>query len=196
MEIIGDDDKPMRLRRTARELPKKKDSLAHLVVTENMEAVHIFSQVGTLAETSRRTGLTIHQLTKMSREDWWKRELAGIQREQTAMENVRLSKLYGQTLDQIEERLEEGDQIYNRMTGETETVPVSVDGLVKIGKMLFEHRQLVREAPTQIISEKGSDKLEKLAEKLEALGQIRSDGEIIDIDGEGNIISAEEEGER
>lgn len=191
MEVIRDDEEPIEVDTLVPAERKGRiaaDSLAQVRVSQNIEAVHIFSQVGTLAETARRTGISIHEISKMSRQEWWQRELMGIQREQTALENVRLSKLYGQTLDQIEERLEIGDQVYNRMTGEIDTVPVSVDGLVKIGKMLFEQRQLVREAPTAIVSEVGSNKLEKLAEKLEALGNIRSEGEIIDIDNEGNIV--------
>ena len=172
-------------------LPQREDSLAHVVISENIEAVHIFSQVGTLAETSRRTKIGIHELTKMSRQPWWQRELLGIQREQTAIENVRLSKLYGETLDQIEEKLEVGEVQFNRMTGEISNVPLSADSLVKIGKMLFEHRQLVREAPTSIVAEAKATKLDSLAEKLEKLGAIRANGEIIDIDENGDIIEGD-----
>lgn len=196
MQIIRDDDdeiEGVEAERERMKLPRREDSLAHVEVTENIEAVHIFSQVGTLAETSRQTGLSIHALQKMSRQPWWIRELMGIQREQTAIENVRLSKLYGQTLDQIEERLDVGDMHYNRMTGEVESVPLSADSLVKIGKMLFEQRQLVREAPTSIISEQKSNKLEDLAEKLERLGAYRSEGEVIEIDSEGNIVDKDKQ---
>lgn len=194
MQIVRDDDDELESLEAERErmkLPRREDSLAYVDMTENIEAVHIFSQVGTLAETARRTGLSIHALTKMSRQPWWIRELMGIQREQTALENVRLSKLYGETLDQIEERLEVGDTQFNRMTGDIVNVPLSADSLVKIGKMLFEHRQLVREAPTSIISEQKSNKLEDLAEKLERLGAIRSEGQIIDIDEDGQIVNKE-----
>ena len=78
------------------------DSLAQLVETPAVRAVHIFSQVGTLAETSRQTGISLLELSRMSREPWWQRELQGIQREQTAMENLRLSRIYGKTIDQLE----------------------------------------------------------------------------------------------
>jgi hypothetical protein len=159
------------------------DSLAQLAETPAIRAVHIFSQVGTLAETSRQTGISLIELSRMSREPWWQRELQGIQREQTAMENLRLSRIYGKTIDQLEQSLDHGQLTFKQgrpvmqevenLAGEAELVPLMVpltpDQLVKVSQAVFEQRQLVREQPTVIAS--SSSKLEQLAEKLRTLGQ-------------------------
>lgn len=200
MEIIGDDDgddeAPKQMVRVDEQTDEQgiEDTLARVRVSENIEAVHIFSRVGSIAETSRQTGISTHALYKMSREAWWQRELLAIHREEVALENVRLSRLYSMTLEQIENKLENGEEVFNRHTGDVDMVPIGADTLVRIGRMLFEHRQLVREAPTQIVGEQGSNKLEKLAEKLEKLGQIRGGG-VIDIDEEGNVIEQKSVGE-
>ena len=170
-----------------------EDSLAQLHTTPNMRALHVFTSVGSLTETSRQTGIPIYDLQLMSREPWWQRELQAIQREQTALENMRLSRMWGKALTKIEDALDHGQVVHikgrqvmikqeNLVTGEIEEVPMRVplnaDQLARLAQVLFDQRQLVREQPTAIIA--SNSKLEQLAEKLTAYGKLRL-GETIDV---------------
>lgn len=187
MKIIGSNTNHEQGMKKRPRAEPRSDAAAQLHITPNIEAIHIFSQVGSLAETSRRTGISIEKLTRMSRESWWQKELQGIQREQTAIENVRLSRMWNKTLEKVEECLENGvtamyrgAPIINESTGEEIKRELNPQELAQLATVLFNQRQLVREQPTAILAS-GTSKLEQLAEKLEALGKAREAGEVIDV---------------
>lgn len=175
MKVLGQDeiDDPVA---PATKKPRVISSLAD--PAHHIEAVHIFSEVGSLAETSRRTGLSILELSRMSREPWWQRELAGIQREQTALENVRLTSMWGRTLEQMGEMLDKGVPIITRNgplldeDGQQIYGKLRPNELAKFAEVLFTQRQLVRELPTAIMG--SNSKLEELADKLATLGKARA----------------------
>lgn len=142
-----------------------------------LQAVHMFSQIGSLKEVSRRMGIALYDLQKLSRTQEWMEELSAIQREEAAMMNVKMSRLLDSTFDQIEDRLENGD--YQFSAGKSFRKPCDAGTLAKLVNVIFDKRQLVRNLPTQI--EASQTKLAELADKLTKLGLIRT-SDIIDVD--------------
>ena len=147
-----------------------EDSPIAVALAPEVQAVHLFARFGSLKEVARRTGIPLYELQKLSRTQQWLDELAALQREETATLNVRLSNLMNTTLEQIENRLEEGDvQLYE---GRVVRHPCSASVLTKMAATIFDKRQLVRNLPTSI--ESSQSKLAELAEKLTQLGKARN----------------------
>src|SRR5574340_173619 len=74
-----------------------------------LEAVRLFALYGSLARVSRELAVPLYELQKLSRTQWWLEEVALLQRAEAAETNAKLTRLWDMTLDQIEDRLTNGD---------------------------------------------------------------------------------------
>lgn len=133
-----------------------------------LTAVRLFAQHGTLAAVSRELNIPIYELKKLSRTDFWQREIAELQRAEAALLNVKLTKIFDQVLGSIEDRVLKGDFVAGP-GGNLRRVPLTAATLARIADSVFEKQRLVRDQPTAII---GGDnkKLATLASRLRALG--------------------------
>lgn len=134
-----------------------------------MQAVHLFAQCGSFAEVSRQMGKTLYELQKLSRTSWWQEEFNLLRREETALSNVKMSRILDKSLEELSERLEFGDTVVNE--GQTFNIPIPAKDLVRIIDVIFNKRQLIRGEPTMI--EGDNKKLADLAEKLRTIGEAR-----------------------
>lgn len=137
----------------------------------DLEAVRLYSLTGSLAKVSRELGVPLYELTKLTRTQWWQDELAALRREEMALTNASLTRVFDQTLAQIEDRLTNGDFTVSQ-GGALRRVPVSASTLARLADMVFDKRQLVRNEPTIIAGD--NDKLARLADKLRRLGAART----------------------
>jgi hypothetical protein len=129
-------------------------------------AVWLYSRTGSLARVARELSIPIYELTKLSRTQFWLSELAAIQREEAAIQNVQMSRILNSTLHQIEDRIENGDVVF--VNGSLRRKAVDASVLAKIASVIFDKRQLLRGQPTTI---DGADaKIRELADRLRALG--------------------------
>jgi hypothetical protein len=135
---------------------------------DGLTAVRLFSQHGSLAAVSRELGVPIYELKKLSRTEFWQRELAELQRAEAALLNVKLTKLFDQVLTSIEDRVTLGDFIAGP-AGQLKRVPLNASTLARVADSVFEKQRLVRDQPTSIISTENK-KLALLASRLRALG--------------------------
>jgi len=149
-------------------------------LSPELEAVRLFAKTGSLAAVSREMNVPIFELKKLSRSDWFQRELAELRRAEAAQLNAELTRLHDSTLAQLKDRLERGDVVFTG-TG-LRRVPLSASTLARVADTVFNQRQLVRQQPTAIV-EDGNKKLEALARQLRALGA--KDPGMIDIEVPG-----------
>ena len=136
-------------------------------VSLQVEAVRLYAKHGSLAAVGRILGISTYELSKMSGEAGWKEELGAIKRADQAALDARLTKILGNTLEHLEDRLEHGDK--KIVDGQIQFAPISAIMLAKIVDVIFDKRQIVRELPTNYNGE--TYKLQELAEKLEKLGE-------------------------
>ena len=147
-----------------------------------LEAVRRFALSGSLAQVSRDMGIALYELQKLSRLGWWADELALLRREELALTNATLTRLFDATLGQIEDRLINGD--YHLVSGQMRRVALDAKTLARLADVIFDKRQLVRNQPTVI--EGDNSKLALLAEKLARLGAKNA--------GEGRLIEGDQSG--
>lgn len=152
--------------------PALVEPAADLVpLTPDLEAVRLYALTGSLAKVSRELGVPIYELTKLTKTQWWQDELAALRREESALTNATLTRVFDLTLAQIEDRLAHGDFTLSQ-GGALRRVPVSASSLARLADMVFDKRQLVRNEPTVIAGD--NDKLSRLADKLRRLGAART----------------------
>lgn len=141
-----------------------------------LKAVRLFAQTGSLALVARELNVPIYELKKLSRTEFWARELGELQRAEAALLNVKLTKLFDTVLEKIENRLTHGDIGPMGMR-----MPMNGMTLARVADSIFEKRQLIRELPTAIVGE-DNKKLSLLAQRLRALGA--KDIDLLDIDAQ------------
>lgn len=135
---------------------------------ESKRAVVLYLQCGSLAKVALSLGTTVYELQKLAKSQWWTDELGRLRRIEQAELDNRLSAILGKSLDMLVERMEYGEEVYDK-EGNMHMRPVPAATLCKIANTVFEKRQLIRGLPTAVTNE--SSKLAELAEKLEKLGQ-------------------------
>lgn len=143
-------------------------------------AVRLYYSTGSYPKTAQALGVSVYEVTRLSKTGWWRDEIAALQRDEIAQSNVRMTKILDMALGELEDRLENGDEVV--VGGVLQTKKVDARTLSTIVNVVFDKRQLLRGMPTSIGSQEG--KLEELAEKLRALGKVRAEvvveGEVID----------------
>lgn len=130
-------------------------------------ALILFSRYGSLSRVAREIGCDISRLMELVRTDWWHSELQQLRREEQMLANVQLSRIVNKTLNQIEDRLDNG-QIKLDALGREVNVPLSANELVRIFDTVFDKRQLLNGDATAIVAD--NRRLEKLNDKLSRLG--------------------------
>lgn len=133
---------------------------------EMMEAAAIYVREGTVLAVSREMGIPAHVIDALSRTLWWEQEVVAIKRAQSAIMDARLTKIMEKSLEEIEDRLENGDE--HHFKGNIVKTKVDAIALARVLDVSFTKRQILRNEPTSIPGD--TDKMRKLADKLKALG--------------------------
>lgn len=89
--------------------------------------------------------------------DWWPHLIAHIKEKHDEDIEARTTNILTKALDEVEDRIEHGDQIMNYKTGEMEYKPISGKDLTIIFGTLYDKRQLMRREPTAISDNTSED---------------------------------------
>lgn len=141
-------------------------SLAGRLVTdpaEQMDILRAFFLTGNFSEIARSRGIDYNELLEMARQPWFEAELKNLEREATAQLKVRLTKMLGKTLDQLENRLEFGDQVWRDQS--LRTVPVPARDLAAISSAIFAKKQAIEQSENGF----GSNEARRLLNLADAL---------------------------
>jgi hypothetical protein len=133
-----------------------------------LEAVRLFVKLGTLSAVSRELNISLRDLTRASRQIWWQDEVILLRREQQAALDASFTKLHNQTVAELIDRVENGEQVYSKK-GVLVRVPMKARDIAAVAHIIFTERQLLRNEPTAIQGDSG--KVQVLADKLRLLGK-------------------------
>lgn len=89
--------------------------------------------------------------------EWWPYLLAHLKEKHDEDLEARTTQILTQALDQVEDRIVNGDTIMNYKTGEMEYKPISGKEMTIIFGTLYDKRQLMRREPTAISDNKSED---------------------------------------
>lgn len=145
----------------------KAGQLGHWKEAKKIEAVTTYLSIGNLAETGRLLEIPYKTLEGWRYSDWWKELTAKIQAEGDQELDAKTSKIVDKALDQIMDRLENGDHIYDQKTGRIRRAPVKLRELNATFNTLLDKRQLLRNKPTKIVEQQNTaTQLQNLANEF------------------------------
>jgi len=151
-----------------------------------IEAVALYAAIGNAAEVARILGVQSTLIRQWKTLEWWDVMMRRVHLEKDEELDSKFTKIVDKAVDEINDRLENGEFVYNARTGETVRVKPKMRDVAMVAATNLEKRQLLRGQPTSR-SEKidVSDSLKRLATEFAKFSKAK------DITPESEIIDAE-----
>lgn len=136
---------------------------------QKIEAVQSYLTLGNLALTSRILGIPEITLRVWKRSVWWNDLVNEIKSQEKMEMSSRLKKIVDASLSAVEDRIINGDLVFDQKSGQMVRKQVNLRDAHKVAVDLMDKREVLekttKEGPAQ---EAETDKLEQLAEKFAA----------------------------
>lgn len=154
---------------TSKRKRRKKDSVKKWYSDEQkLEAVKCWLVTGNLAQTAAALAIPLPTLKTWKYSNWWKDLVSEIKTEKSLQLSNKLRKIAEKALDATEDRVDNGDYVYDQKLGKLVRKPLNAAVVHTIAKDLFTQADSVESRPEQIQAEqKTQDVLQKLQETFE-----------------------------
>lgn len=142
----------------------------HWSDSQKLEAVTTYLSLGNLALTSRVLKIPEMTLRMWKQKEWWKEVEGELKVQENIQLSSRLQRIIEGTLSATEDRLANGDYIYDNKSGQLVRKPVSMKDAHKVAMDLMDRRDILdNRKPVNVSLEQIDDKLKKLADKFEQI---------------------------
>lgn len=108
---------------------------------KKMEAVTSYLACGSISATSVVTGVPVTTLKAWKQSSWWKEAINELQYEDNIQTSSKLSKLLDKSIIAMEDRLDNGDYMYDPKTGEHIRIPVKFRDVHKVTSDIVDKKQ-------------------------------------------------------
>lgn len=147
--------------------PKVYRNPAFYDMDRKTEAATLYCVYGNVKEVAKILDLPEKVLKEWKQEPWWFEIQKQVFIEQNEELAAKLSTTLAKTIDEINERLENGDYTYNPKTGNVTRKPMEAKVVAGIFDSLAHQRRLTRGEPTQLTAKVGvDDRLKRLEESF------------------------------
>ena len=164
--------------------PKVRSKTSWQPEEKRIEAATIFAVTKDLNATEELTGIPRGILKTYVDKPWWSEIISKVKKEKNELLDAKISQILENSLDQIEDRINDGEYYIDRKTKAVTRIPVRTKDLAMATDILFDKRQLIRgEATVLVESITTEQRLLQLKENFERLAVskgINPNGEIID----------------
>lgn len=146
-------------------LPYEK---GHWSEKKHIEAITTYLATGNITETARLINVPVVTVRSWMQKDWWESTIKEIQNGEGQKQDNKMTKVIDRALEVLITRIEEGDYQYDQKTGRMVKVPLKARDLERVASGLFDKRQLIRKAPTNIKESdlNQAERLVKLAQQF------------------------------
>lgn len=174
-------DNPVAKTRKPKNRPVKSRSNLSWSDKQKIEAVQSWLLLGNLALTSRVLNIPEITLRVWKASEWWKTVVEDIRLQENMQMSSRLQKIVDASLGAVEDRLVNGDLVFDQKTGQTVRKPVNMRDAHKVAVDLMDKKSLLdKTALPQQEEKQDEDRLLKLAEKFADFVTKKKDPRIID----------------
>ena len=133
-----------------------------------IDACTMYCVYGDVDEVSRLTKVPVKYIRQWKEEPWWSEIQKKVFVEQNEKLGSRISTVLDKSLGEIEERLTNGDYLWDVRKSKLVRKPIDTKVLSNLFNNLVNRRQLIRGEPTSITNKIGvDDRLKFLAEQFE-----------------------------
>jgi hypothetical protein len=134
---------------------------------QKIEAVQTYLALGKITLTSAVLKIPEITLRKWKSTDWWKEIENELRVQDDLVLSSKLQNLINKSLETVQDRLENGDYIYDNKAGKLVRKPVNMRDAHKVTMDMVDKRDyLINKVPAQQSADALEDKLAKLAEKF------------------------------
>lgn len=119
---------------------------------KRMEVVARYMLLGNMRVVSEQTGVNYPLLCQWKNSDWWPELVQQVKRQKQNKTNDSIVKLIEQSLDVMQDRLDNGDFVFDQKTGEVVRKPVSVRDATTIATSLLQRQQVAEEMESRMAS--------------------------------------------
>jgi hypothetical protein len=163
---------------------------------DRIEAATVYAVTGKAVEVERITGIPAYVVRKWKTLEWWPQIIERIRQEKDDELDSKFTKIVDKTVEVINERLENGDYVYDNKSGEVIRKPIDGKSAAIITSIFVDKRELLRRKESHNTEQASiKDRLERIAQDVRKLasGAKIIDGEVIEKTVELEIIDAEEQ---
>lgn len=150
--------------------------------SQKIEVITTYLALGNLAQTCRLLKIPEITVRQWKQKQWWKDMEMELRTEENLQLSHRLQKIVESTLAVSEDRIANGDFIYDNRTGQLVRKPVNLKDAHKVAMdMMAKKEQLVSKRPENVDLASIDDRLAKLAAKFEQIAGARPVVEVTDV---------------
>jgi len=164
---------------------KKKDpgaSKAHYSDSQKMDLVKTYLVTGNLMTACATLNIPYITGKFWKKSEWWDKLTTDIKTEDSIHLSDKLKKIINKSLAITEDRLENGDYIYDSKIGELVKKPVSMKDAHKVSVDLIDRRILLENRPVeQTTVESVAAKLDAIAEKFALIAKSKPVIKVTDV---------------
>ena len=115
------------------------------------KALALRSQGLTYKSIAAELGVPFDTISNWKETDWWKDGLRDIRNEDYTRLDKKLTDMLESTMLELQDRIKNGDSVYDPRTGKIKRVPVKMRDLNTAMNAAIEKRQLIRNLPSKIV---------------------------------------------
>lgn len=133
-----------------------------------MQAVSAYLVIGNFRLTAAAVGIPEETLRRWKLQPWWKEAEDEIKRSSKIELSGKITNVINKTILQLEDRVENGDFVYNPKTGKYDRKPINASIASKItGELIGKNLVLEKEVEKERVTDEGlEDRLNKLKEEM------------------------------
>lgn len=141
--------------------------------SQKIEAVKCFLALGgNMKMVSNSLGIPYYTLVEWKASNWWKQLTGDLKKEEKLELSSRLTRIVGKAMEQLEDRMNNGDYVLNQKTGDLVRKPVQAKELASISTAFLDRKDILdkqTEEKQDIMT--NEDKLAALAERFAKLAE-------------------------
>lgn len=158
--------------------------------SQKLECVQTYLLTGNQAMTARILKIPEDTVRRWVKTTWWQEIVADLRIQDELKLSTRLKNIVEKSMTVIEDRLDNGDFVYDQKTGEMRRKPVNMRDAHKVALDLDNKRDLILQRAVPVASEELiDDKLNKLAQKFADIVNGRKPQPEEPIDVEAKIVT-------
>jgi hypothetical protein len=164
----------------------------HYTEKQKMEAVCSFAVCGNSRRVAEITKIPEATIRAWKQTEWWYETTQRIAQEENEELDVKLTKLINKAVENVNDRLENGDMIYDTKRGQLARRPMSGKDTAIVAAITLDKRQLLRGQPTSRVESVSQDqRLLRLAEQFQAFAKAKEVVQDTSLEVVQEVISAE-----
>jgi len=167
---------------------KVKGNRHHYTDKEKMNAVCVFAVSGNSRRVAEATKIPEATIRQWKTTEWWNEILTRIHVEEDEELDTKLTNLVNKAVKEVNDRLEDGDWVYNARLDKLIRKPINAKDLAVVAAITVDKRQLLRGQPTQRVEKISQDeRLLGLAKQFEQFSKAK---EVVQVEEE--VLEIEE----